>query len=129
MRTRLPVIRVGTPCQTDWNLMAGSSQVRFCDSCQKNVYNLSAMPPSQVEALIASGLPVCIRMRKPKRVWAAAAALLLGFFGVARADNSLPKDKHDKGRAGAEKKEKEPQKKPARRPEDFIQGDLLIDRD
>jgi hypothetical protein len=106
--------------------MVGNDQVRFCASCGKNVYNLSAMPCAEVEALLSTKEKRCVRIRRPRRLWAAAAALLFGWLGVARADNSVPKDKREKGKAGAQKKEPS-HKKPARPPEDFLQGDLLIE--
>ncbi len=45
-------ITVPTPCPMDWNLMRGDDRMRFCDSCSKHVYNLSAMTASQIGELI-----------------------------------------------------------------------------
>lgn len=45
---------VASPCSADWEAMAGNAQVRFCNQCQLNVYNISAMTRKQAEALIAS---------------------------------------------------------------------------
>jgi hypothetical protein len=39
---KLDSIQVTRPCDTDWELMSGDDRVRFCEACQKNVYNLSA---------------------------------------------------------------------------------------
>ncbi|MDQ2732922.1 MAG: hypothetical protein M3Y56_14785, partial [Armatimonadota bacterium] len=39
----IETIRIASPCTTSWNQMEGNEQVRFCGSCRKNVYNLSAM--------------------------------------------------------------------------------------
>jgi hypothetical protein len=58
MKTRkknvLKAIEIPTPCKVDWDSMAGSSQVRFCAECRKEVYNLSAMSLKEAEAIIAS---------------------------------------------------------------------------
>jgi hypothetical protein len=48
----LGAIRIASPCNADWNSMIGDEQTRFCGSCAKNVYNLSAMTSQQAEALI-----------------------------------------------------------------------------
>lgn len=56
-RRRLPVlpnIRMANPCPADWNAMRGDDRVRACATCNKNVYNLSAMTRADAEALIVS---------------------------------------------------------------------------
>ncbi len=45
-------VRIGTPCQTDWEAMRGDERVRYCGQCEKHVYNLSQMTRQQAEALI-----------------------------------------------------------------------------
>jgi hypothetical protein len=67
MTTRLPVLlenlRIATPCNADWDDMAGDERVRFCGLCEKNVYNLSAMSRADAEALVrAREGRMCIRM-------------------------------------------------------------------
>jgi len=52
----LPVlenIRVAAPCTAAWDDMKGGDRVRFCGHCKQDVYNLSAMPRVEAEALIA----------------------------------------------------------------------------
>jgi hypothetical protein len=52
---RLPMlsrVSVATPCNAEWNDMAGDERVRFCRGCQKNVYNLSALSEEEAEALV-----------------------------------------------------------------------------
>jgi len=44
---------VASPCFVDWEAMSGNDQARFCDRCQLNVYNISAMTRTQAEELIA----------------------------------------------------------------------------
>jgi hypothetical protein len=45
-------LRVATPCHVGWENMSGNDRVRFCQSCQLNVYNLSEMTADEVKALI-----------------------------------------------------------------------------
>jgi hypothetical protein len=52
----LPVledVRIAAPCRARWEEMTGDDRVRFCGQCQMNVYNLSAMPRAEAEALLA----------------------------------------------------------------------------
>lgn len=55
MRARLKVLddlRVASPCPADWAEMSGTEQVRFCDQCQKHVYDLTVMSPEEVVEVI-----------------------------------------------------------------------------
>lgn len=53
---RLPLldrIEIASPCSASWEAMRGDDRVRFCESCQKNVYDLSAMARAEAEQLVA----------------------------------------------------------------------------
>lgn len=45
-------ITIAKPCTARWEDMGGSDQMRFCDHCHKNVYNLSAMTTEKATALL-----------------------------------------------------------------------------
>lgn len=65
-KTRLPMldnVRVASPCNASWDEMLGDDRVRFCTSCEKNVFNLSAMPREEAERLLAERLngELCVR--------------------------------------------------------------------
>ena len=45
-------VRVASPCTARWEDMAGDDRSRFCQHCQKHVFNLSAMTRAEVETLI-----------------------------------------------------------------------------
>lgn len=65
-KTRLPMldnIRVASPCNASWDEMLGDDRVRFCTSCEKNVFNLSAMPREDAERLLAERMngELCVR--------------------------------------------------------------------
>jgi Carboxypeptidase regulatory-like domain len=46
-------MRIASPCTADWNQMQGNDRVRYCCSCQLNVYNFSAMTSSEIDRLVA----------------------------------------------------------------------------
>jgi len=50
--TALPEIKIASPCHADWGRMTGDERTRFCASCQKHVYNLSAMTAREGADLI-----------------------------------------------------------------------------
>lgn len=56
-------VRVASPCNARWDEMVGDERVRFCLSCEKNVYNLSAMPAVEAERLLREKLggELCVR--------------------------------------------------------------------
>jgi hypothetical protein len=63
LKTILDQIAVESPCLVSWDAMHGDEQVRFCEGCQKNVYNLSEMTFAQVAQLIEGKEDrLCIQM-------------------------------------------------------------------
>jgi hypothetical protein len=67
-RRALPLLdnlQIAAPCQADWDAMVGDDRVRFCGQCEKNVYNLSAMPREEAEAfLVEREGKACVRLYK-----------------------------------------------------------------
>ncbi|WP_394849007.1 hypothetical protein LZC95_16340 [Pendulispora brunnea] len=55
-------VRVASPCDAPWDEMEGNGRVRFCLRCERNVYNLSAMPREEAEELLRSRGDLCIRL-------------------------------------------------------------------
>jgi hypothetical protein len=51
-KTSLDVIQIQNPCPAAWEEMHGDSQVRFCDHCRLNVYNLSDMTRHEAQTLL-----------------------------------------------------------------------------
>ncbi|HEY0062420.1 MAG TPA: hypothetical protein VGC21_09885, partial [Telluria sp.] len=47
-------ISIASPCTASWDLMQGDERVRHCGDCNKNVFNLSAMPEAEAATLLAS---------------------------------------------------------------------------
>ncbi|MEA2749998.1 MAG: hypothetical protein QOI41_4141 [Myxococcales bacterium] len=71
-KNHLPLLdraAVSTPCKASWNDMEGDDRVRFCCSCSKNVYDLSAMTEDEAEGFLALHLDdqdTCVKLyRRP----------------------------------------------------------------
>ena len=65
-RRALPLldqVRVASPCNASWDDMTGDDRVRFCGKCEKNVFNISAMPREDAEQLLRerAGGELCVR--------------------------------------------------------------------
>lgn len=110
-------LRVATPCPVGWNQMRGNDQVRFCDHCQLNVYNISELSKLEAQRLITStegrlcarlyrradgtiltkDCPVglrALRLRVSKRV-AAVFALVTGLTGLGFGQDAGNKARKD----------------------------------
>jgi hypothetical protein len=56
-------VRIASPCSARWEDMTGSDRVRFCASCQKNVFNLSGMKREEaIDLLRATDGRICARI-------------------------------------------------------------------
>jgi hypothetical protein len=58
-------VRVAAPCEVPWSSMDGDSDVRYCGSCKKHVYNLSMMSRAEAEAVLVAAKATegaCIRL-------------------------------------------------------------------
>jgi hypothetical protein len=98
-------IRVAAPCSAKWEDMLGDARARHCGSCNKTVFNLSAMTQSEAEAFLAmqtdapciryfqradgtmmtADCPAGVRRRRLQLFAAAAASAVAGLAGVACA--------------------------------------------
>jgi hypothetical protein len=143
---RLPVLldgmRVATPCSADWDDMRSldGERVRFCQKCERNVYNLSALTRVEAETLVnahegrmcvrffqrddgtmlTADCPVAVEKKRLRaRVWArisgaaASLALLVGFAGRASADVSITEDNNSDGNATQQPKPREKKREKA----------------
>jgi len=50
----LDLITVASPCPVAWGDMTGDERKRFCNKCNLNVYNLSAMTKAEAESVITN---------------------------------------------------------------------------
>jgi hypothetical protein len=107
-------LHVATPCRAAWENMAGTDQVRFCQTCAKNVYNLSMMSRDEAERLIrAKEGKLCVRFYQRedgtvltndcpvgarvarRRLWGGLAAGLAACGAFAAGLIGLGKTPHD----------------------------------
>ena len=55
MSKPLPILanaRIASPCNMSWHAMKGDDRTRYCDQCEKNVFNLVGMSDDEATALI-----------------------------------------------------------------------------
>ena len=58
-KRRLPLldrVAIKTSCTASWDEMVGDATTRFCCTCSKNVYDLTAMHPDEAESFLAHHL-------------------------------------------------------------------------
>jgi hypothetical protein len=61
--TILNNLRIAAPCSASWDAMRGDERVRFCESCSKQVYNVSGLTAEHAVALIReSEGRLCVRL-------------------------------------------------------------------
>jgi hypothetical protein len=65
-RRRLPLldqVRVASPCPAKWDDMVGDERKRSCLSCDKSVFNITALTRDQAEQFLLenAGAEVCVR--------------------------------------------------------------------
>ena len=67
-RRALPLLEsvtIASPCTASWDEMIGDERARFCTHCQKDVFNLSALPREEAETFLrARTADVCVRLYK-----------------------------------------------------------------
>jgi len=71
-------MKITDPCERTWDELEGDSPAadeRYCDSCDRNIQNVSAMTRAEVDAMVARE-----RQRGSERVC---------LFGMARPDGTL----------------------------------------
>jgi hypothetical protein len=55
-------VMIAAPCSQSWEGMEGTENIRFCQGCEKNVYNISAMTRMEAEKfLLENGTTPCVR--------------------------------------------------------------------
>ncbi|QOV91826.1 hypothetical protein [Humisphaera borealis] len=62
-RVSLEQLRIETPCPASWDAMTGDNRSRFCQACQLQVHDLTAMPREEAERLVCEAAGrLCVRM-------------------------------------------------------------------
>lgn len=58
----LDVLQISDPCPLPWDALRGNDRVKYCGTCDKNVYDLSQMRADEAEALLEShGESLCVQ--------------------------------------------------------------------
>lgn len=60
-------IEIANPCPKKWAEMSGDDRVRFCESCQHNVTDLSNCSPEDLADMAKSDGRKCLRMDQTKQ--------------------------------------------------------------
>ncbi len=112
-------LSVRTPCNEEWDRMAGTDQVRFCSHCSKNVNDLSSMTRTEAMRLVRrSKGRLCVRyMKHPTTGAPMYAEQLIQISrraprmaaGVMAASMSLSAIAYSQGGIGSTKIERTPQ--------------------
>lgn len=68
IKISLDVINIATPCHENWEAMHGGAEKRFCDSCEKHVFNLSEMTLDEAREVVTqyagSAEGLCVRYNR-----------------------------------------------------------------
>ncbi len=104
-------LKVASPCPAKWDDMKGDDAVRHCDSCDKDVFQISNMSTEQVEEFLLSrkGFRTCVRFfqradgtlltgdcsvgkqaRRKRRVISAVGAAAVGASALGLSFGSSP---------------------------------------
>jgi hypothetical protein len=59
-------VTIAAPCSANWQDMHGDNTKRFCGSCEKHVFNLSAMTEVQAAHFIETEKTACVRFYQRK---------------------------------------------------------------
>lgn len=51
---RVDRLKIDFPCTADWNQMRGNERIRYCEECNKYVYDFARLPRRQVEEMMAA---------------------------------------------------------------------------
>lgn len=90
----LRILPIAQPCSETFSDMPGDDKTRFCDKCQKHVYDLSARTEDEARALYceAHGARLCVRFARESNgaVRFRAAATLAVAISLASCASAAP---------------------------------------
>lgn len=79
-------LRVAAPCGQAWDAMDGDDRCRFCHTCGKNVYNLSAMTTAEAETFVREREgDACVRFYRRRDGTLLTANCPVGFRNMRRS--------------------------------------------
>jgi hypothetical protein len=120
-RTHLPI---SSPCHEDWDAMDRVARGRFCQQCDKQVFDLSSMTEREAEGVLAehAGARICVRYChgrdgairfRPERP---AAVAVLAVALAACTPHETIGDRQEVGKIEVQRPRPEPQPEPEPEP-------------
>ncbi len=82
-------LRIVNPCPVDFAAMREDGEARFCGKCNKHVYDLTCLSPSEVRAFVKTRGKICGRVAAAA-LTVAGAATGVALTGCSAADQTAP---------------------------------------
>lgn len=91
-------LTIPEPCSQNWQEMSVAEKGRFCDSCQKNIFDFTNSSDKEIATTFKSNKHVCGRFnvsqldrelivpREKNSVWMIAATGVIGFVGLGNSE-------------------------------------------
>ena len=85
----LPIAR---PCRESFDAMRGDDKTRFCEKCEKHVYDLSARTEEEARALFREkrGERTCVRFAKDASGNVLFAAAMVAAVSITSCSSAVP---------------------------------------
>ena len=88
----LRMLPIARPCTASFAAMSGDEKTRFCDTCQKHVFDLSARTEEEARALFREkrGERTCVRFAKDARGNVLFRAALVAAVSMTSCSSAVP---------------------------------------
>lgn len=88
----LRMLPIARPCTESFAAMPGDDKTRFCDKCQKHVYDLSARSEEEARALFREkrGERTCVRFKKDASGNVLFRAALVAAVSMTSCSSAVP---------------------------------------
>ncbi|QTV05791.1 hypothetical protein [Faecalibacter bovis] len=76
------MIQIPQPCHKKWNDLNGTNRVKFCSSCNNNVYNLNQLSANDIQNIIQREEKVCGMLVKKNETLSNLTRLRMSIVGL-----------------------------------------------
>lgn len=76
------MIQIPQPCHKKWNDLDGTNRVKFCSSCNNNVYNLNQLSTDDIQNIIQREEKVCGMLVKKNETLSNLTKLRMSIVGL-----------------------------------------------